>query len=39
MLGELESATEYTIAGFALSTEHPGGEVLFYDKDGPQPRH
>ena len=37
-LAALESATEYTIEGFALSIEYPGGELLFYDKDGPRPR-
>jgi hypothetical protein len=34
----LEAATAYTIEGFALSIEYPGGELLFYDKDGPRPR-
>jgi heat shock protein HslJ len=37
-LTALESATEYTIEGFALSIEYPGGTLLFYDKDGPRPR-
>jgi hypothetical protein len=37
-LAALESATEYTIEGFALSIEFPGGTLLFYDKDGPRPR-
>ena len=37
-LAALESATEYTIEGFALSIEYPGGTLLFYDKDGPRPR-
>jgi heat shock protein HslJ len=37
-LAALEAATEYTIEGFALSIEYPGGELLFYDKDGPRPR-
>ena len=37
-LAALESATEYTIEGFALTITYPGGELLFYDKDGPQPR-
>ncbi len=37
-LTALEAATEYTIEGFALSIEYPGGELIFYDKDGPRPR-
>jgi hypothetical protein len=37
-LAALESATEYTVEGFALSIEYPGGTLLFYDKDGPRPR-
>jgi hypothetical protein len=37
-LAALESATEYTIEGFALSIEYPGGTLQFYDKDGPRPR-
>jgi heat shock protein HslJ/predicted secreted protein len=37
-LSALESATEYTIKGFALTIGYPGGELLFYDKDGPRPR-
>ena len=37
-LAALESATEYTIEGFALTITYPGGELLFYDKDGPRPR-
>jgi heat shock protein HslJ len=37
-LTALESATQYTIEGFALSIEYPGGELLFYDKNGPRPR-
>jgi heat shock protein HslJ len=37
-LTALEAATEYTIEGFALSIEYPGGELLYYDKDGPRPR-
>ncbi len=37
-LAALESATEYTIEGFALTIAYPGGELLFYDKDGPRPR-
>jgi hypothetical protein len=37
-LAALEAATEYTIEGFALSIEYPGGDLLFYDKDGPRPR-
>jgi hypothetical protein len=37
-LTALESATRFTIEGFALSIEYPGGELLFYDKDGPRPR-
>ena len=37
-LAALEAATEYTVEGFALSIEYAGGELLFYDKDGPRPR-
>jgi hypothetical protein len=37
-LAALEAATEYTIEGFALTITYPGGELLFYDKDGPRPR-
>jgi hypothetical protein len=37
-LAALEAATEYTIEGFALSIEYPGGTLVFYDKDGPRPR-
>ena len=37
-LAALEAATGYTIEGFALSIEYPGGEGLFYDKNGPRPR-
>jgi hypothetical protein len=37
-LAALESATEYTVEGFALTITYPGGELLFYDKDGPRPR-
>jgi len=37
-LAALESATEYTIEGFALSIAYPGGTLLFYDQDGPRPR-
>ncbi|HSR31054.1 MAG TPA: Gmad2 immunoglobulin-like domain-containing protein [Anaerolineae bacterium] len=37
-LAALEAATEYTIEGFALTITYPGGEMLFYDKDGPRPR-
>jgi hypothetical protein len=37
-LAALEAATEYTIEGFALTIEYPGGELVFYDKDGPRPR-
>jgi heat shock protein HslJ len=37
-LAALEAATQYTIEGFALSIEYPGGEMIFYDKDGPRPR-
>ena len=37
-LAALESATEYTVEGFALSIEFPGGTLLFYDKNGPRPR-
>jgi hypothetical protein len=37
-LAALESATAYTIEGFALQITYPGGELLFYDKNGPRPR-
>jgi len=37
-LAALEAATEYTLEGFALSIEFPGGTLLFYDKNGPRPR-
>jgi hypothetical protein len=37
-LAALESATAYTIEGFALQITYPGGTLLFYDKDGPRPR-
>jgi len=37
-LAALEAATQYTIEGFALSIEYPGGELIFYDEDGPRPR-
>jgi hypothetical protein len=37
-LAALESATEYTLEGFALTITYPGGTLLFYDKDGPRPR-
>jgi hypothetical protein len=37
-LGALQSAAEYAIEGFALTIRYPGGELLFYDVDGPRPR-
>jgi hypothetical protein len=37
-LAALEAATEYRIEGFALTIEYPGGELWFYDKNGPRPR-
>jgi hypothetical protein len=37
-LAALESATEYTVEGFALTITYPGGSLIFYDKDGPRPR-
>ena len=37
-LAALESATGYTIEGFALTITYPGGELLVYDQDGPRPR-
>jgi len=37
-LTALEAATEYSVEGFALSIEFPGGTLLFYDKNGPRPR-
>jgi heat shock protein HslJ len=37
-LAAVEAATEYTIEGFALTITYPGGDLLFYDKDGPRPR-
>ncbi|MEJ2211924.1 MAG: META domain-containing protein, partial [Anaerolineae bacterium] len=37
-LAALESATGYTLEGFALTITYPGGSLIFYDKDGPRPR-
>jgi heat shock protein HslJ len=37
-LAALGAATNYEIEGFALKIVYPGGELLFYDKDGPRPR-
>ena len=37
-LAALEAATSYRIEGFTLTITYPGGELLFYDKDGPRPR-
>ena len=37
-LSALESATSYRHEGFTLTIVYPGGELLFYDKDGPRPR-
>jgi hypothetical protein len=37
-LAALESATGYTLEGFALTISYPGGSLIFYDKDGPRPR-
>jgi hypothetical protein len=37
-MSALQSATEFTIEGFALSISYPGGTLLFYDKDGARPR-
>jgi hypothetical protein len=37
-LAALAAATDYEIKGFALTIIYPGGELLFYDKDGPRPR-
>jgi hypothetical protein len=37
-LTALEAATGYAIEGFALTISYPGGQLLFYDKDGPRPR-
>jgi heat shock protein HslJ len=37
-LTALQAATSYEIEGFALKIVYPGGELLFYDKDGPRPR-
>jgi heat shock protein HslJ len=34
----MEAATSYRIEGFTLTIVYPGGELLFYDKDGPRPR-
>ena len=36
-LAALEAATSYKIEGFTLTIVYPGGELLFYDKDGPRP--
>jgi hypothetical protein len=37
-LAALESATEHTMVGLALTITYPGSTLLFYDKDGPRPR-
>jgi heat shock protein HslJ len=37
-LAALEAATSYKIEGFTLTIVYPGGELLFYDKNGPRPR-
>jgi len=37
-LAALEAATSYQIKGFTLTIVYPGGELLFYDKEGPRPR-
>jgi heat shock protein HslJ len=37
-LAALEAATSYRIEGFTLTITYPGGELLFYDKNGPRPR-
>jgi hypothetical protein len=37
-LAALEAATSYRIEGFTLAIVYPGGEMLFYDRDGPRPR-
>jgi heat shock protein HslJ len=37
-LAAMEAATEYRIEGFTLTIVYPGGELLFYDKNGPRPR-
>jgi heat shock protein HslJ/FlaG/FlaF family flagellin (archaellin) len=37
-LAALEAATSYRIEGFTLTIVYPGGELLYYDKDGPRPR-
>jgi heat shock protein HslJ len=37
-LAALEAATGYRIEGFTLTIVYPGGELLYYDKDGPRPR-
>ena len=37
-LAALEAATDYRIEGFTLIIVYPGGELLFYDNDGPRPR-
>jgi hypothetical protein len=37
-LAALEAVTAYTIEGFSLSIEFPGGALLFYDENGPRPR-
>ena len=37
-LAALEAATSYRIEGFTLTIVYPGGELLFYDKNGPRPR-
>jgi heat shock protein HslJ len=37
-LAALEAAASYRIEGFTLTIVYPGGELLFYDKNGPRPR-
>jgi heat shock protein HslJ len=37
-LAAMEAATDYRIEGFTLTIVYPGGELLFYDKNGPRPR-
>jgi heat shock protein HslJ len=37
-LSAMEAATSYRIEGFTLTIIYPGGELLFYDKNGPRPR-
>ena len=37
-LAALEAATSYRVEGFTLTIVYPGGELLFYDKNGPRPR-